>query len=257
MKVYIDQKAEWEQICNEKWRPIRDYFYDTSRQGVKWEAMREKYAVLVPHARHRNDLTYISDDMMGKLNVGKTAGNDGDRPEVERIPRGMLGGTFSRHESRYYQIDSILRGESWDKSLRSPLRASGVSAQKGDFIIAINGQDVRELSNLYEALIGKADQMIQITINSEPTSQGATDYLVQPIRDESQLYYHEWVQQNIEKVSRASEGRIGYLHIPDMGPDGLNQFARYFYPQLDKEALIIDDRGMVGGKGSAKMIAAS
>src|SRR5690625_611143 len=254
MKVYIDQKAEWEQIFNEKWRQMRDYFYDPNMHGVDWEAMREKYAVLVPHARHRNDLTYIIGELIGELNVGHTYVNDGDRPEVDRIPMGMLGGTFSRHESRYYQIDSILRGESWDKSLRSPLRASGVSAQKGDFIIAINGQDVRELSNLYEALIGKADQMIQITINSEPTSQGATDYLVQPIRDESQLYYHEWVQQNIEKVSRASEGRIGYLHIPDMGPDGLNQFARYFYPQLDKEALIIDDRGNGGGNVSPMII---
>lgn len=254
MKVYVDQKAEWEQIFNEKWRQMRDYFYDPGMHGVDWEAIREKYAVLVPYANHRNDLTYIIGEMIGELNAGHSYVNDGDRPKIERIPMGMLGAVFSRDKSGYYRIDSILRGESWDKSLISPLRAPGVSARKGDFLIAINGKDVRDLSNMYEALIGKADQVIEITLNSRAAAEGAKDYLVKPIRDESQLYYHEWVQQNIAKVSEASDGRIGYLHIPDMGPDGLNQFARYFYPQLDKEALIIDDRGNGGGNVSPMII---
>src|SRR5699024_3907835 len=207
MKVYVDQKAEWKQIFNEKWRQMRDYFYDPNMHGVDWEAVREKYAVLVPYANHRNDLTYIIGEMIGELNVGHTYVNDGDRPKIERIPMGMLGATFSRDKSGYYRIDSILRGESWDKSLISPLRTPGVSTRKGNFLIAINGKNVRDLSNMYEALIGKADQVIEITLNSQASAEGAKDYLVKPIRDESQLYYHEWVQQNIAKVSEASDGR--------------------------------------------------
>jgi tricorn protease len=192
--------------------------------------------------------------MIGELSIGHTYVNGGDRPEVKRIPMGLLGATFSRDKSGYYKIDSILSGESWDKTLVSPLRAPGVAAKKGDFIISINGNEVSQLANLYEALTGKANQVIELTLNSKPTATGAKKYFVKPIADESELYYHEWVQQNIAKVTKASGGKIGYLHIPDMGPEGLNQFARYFYPQLDKEALIIDDRGNGGGNVSPMII---
>src|SRR5690606_13509902 len=180
------------------------------------------------------------------LNVGHAYVNSGDRPTAERIPLGLLGATFTRHASGFYRIDSILSGQSWNTALTSPLKASGVGAKTGEYIISINGKSMKEVANLYETLVGKADQLVEIEINSSPTDKGARKVLVKPIADESALYYHEWVQQNIAKVTAASDGRIGYVHIPDMGPDGLNQFARYFYPQLDKEALIIDDRGNGG-----------
>ncbi|MCO5234628.1 MAG: S41 family peptidase [Chitinophagaceae bacterium] len=254
LKTYTDLHAEWKQIFDESWRQMRDYFYDPNMHGVNWKNVHDKYAVLVPYVNHRNDLTYLIGEMIGELSIGHTYVNGGDRPEVKRIPMGMLGATFSRDKSGYYKIDSILSGQSWDKTLYSPLKAPGVTAEKGDFIISINGNDVSRLSNLFEALAGKADQVIELVLNSKPTATGGTKYFVKPIADESNLYYHEWVQQNIAKVSRASGGRIGYLHIPDMGPDGLNQFARYFYPQLDKEALIIDDRGNGGGNVSPMII---
>ncbi len=254
LKTHTDLHAEWKQIFDESWRQMRDYFYDPNMHGVNWKTIHDKYAVLLPYVNHRNDLTYIIGEMIGELSIGHTYVNGGDRPEVKRIPLGMLGATFSRDKSGYYKIDSILSGESWDKTLTSPLRAPGVTARKGDFIIAINGNDVSRLSNLYEALVGKANQVIELTLNSKPSAAGANKYYVKSIADESPLYYHEWVQQNIAKVTVASGGKIGYLHIPDMGPEGLNQFARYFYPQLDKEALIIDDRGNGGGNVSPMII---
>ncbi|HEX5026836.1 MAG TPA: PDZ domain-containing protein [Agriterribacter sp.] len=254
MKVNDSLHAEWKQIFDESWRQMRDYFYDPNMHGVNWQAMHDKYAVLLPYVNHRNDLTYIIGEMIGELSIGHSYVNSGDRPDVERIKMGLLGARFSRDKSGYYKIDSILSGESWDKTLISPLRQPGVRVKKGDYVIAINGTDVRQLSNVYQALAGKADQTVELFINTTASASGAKKYFVKPIADESDLYYHEWVQQNISKVTKASGGKIGYLHIPDMGPAGLNQFARYFYPQLDKEALIIDDRGNGGGNVSPMII---
>src|SRR5690606_3024147 len=192
---------------------------------------------------HRDDLTYLIGELIGELNIGHAYVNSGDRPNVDRIPMGLLGATFSRDKSGYYRIDSILSGQSWNKTLASPVRAAGVNAKVGEYIIAINCTSMKDVDNLFQTLVAKADQLVEIEINETATEKGTRKVLVKPISDESALYYHEWVQQNIAKVNAASNGRIGYVHIPDMGPDGLNQFARYFYPQLDKEALIIDDRG--------------
>lgn len=254
MKVTVDLKAEWKQIYDESWRQMRDYFYDPNMHGVNWKAMHDKYAPLLPYVNHRDDLTYLIGELIGELNVGHAYVNSGDRPSIERIPMGLLGAIFSRDPSGYYRIDSILSGQNWNTTLTSPLRAPGVRAKSGEFIIAVNGTSMKEVDNIYQTLVAKAGQLIEIEINSSPTTNGARKVLVKPIADESALYYHEWVQQNIAKVTAASNGRIGYVHIPDMGPDGLNQFARYFYPQLDKEALIIDDRGNGGGNVSPMII---
>ncbi|UYQ90949.1 S41 family peptidase [Chitinophaga horti] len=254
LKMTVDLKAEWKQIYDESWRQMRDYFYDPNMHGVNWKAMHDKYAPLLPYVNHRDDLTYLIGELIGELNVGHAYVNSGDRPSVNRIQMGLLGARFSRDKSGYYRIDSILSGESWNKTLVSPLRAANGKVKAGEYIISINGTSMKSVSNLYEALAGKAGQLIEIEVSSSPSTSGVRKLLVKPIADEASLYYHEWVQQNIAKVNAASKGRIGYVHIPDMGVDGLNQFARYFYPQLDKEALIIDDRGNGGGNVSPMII---
>lgn len=250
----VDLKAEWKQIYDESWRQMRDYFYDPNMHGVDWEAMHEKYAPLLPYVNHRDDLTYLIGELIAELNIGHAYVNSGDRPDVDRIQMGLLGARLSRDASGYYRIDSILSGQSWNKELVSPLRAPGVNAKSGEYIIAINGTSMKEVDNIYQTLVGKAGQLVEIEINGTASNNGTRKVLVKPIKDEAALYYHEWIQQNIAKVTAASDGRIGYVHIPDMGPEGLNQFARYFYPQLDKEALIIDDRGNGGGNVSPMII---
>lgn len=254
LKINVDLRAEWKQIYDESWRQMRDYFYDPNMHGVNWKAMHDKYAPLLPYVNHRDDLTYLIGELIGELNIGHAYVNSGDRPSVNRIQLGLLGARFSRDKSGFYKIDSILSGQSWNKTLVSPLRAPGMKVKAGDYIISINGTSVKSVGNLYELLVGKADRLVEIEVNSTPSANGARKLLVKPIADESSLYYHEWVQQNIAKVTAASGGRIGYVHIPDMGVEGLNQFARYFYPQLDKEALIIDDRGNGGGNVSPMII---
>jgi len=254
MTFITDLRAEWKQVYDESWRQMRDYFYDPNMHGVNWKAMREKYAPLLAHVNHRNDLTYLIGEMIGELNVGHAYVNSGDRPEVERIKLGLLGATFEKDRSGYFKIASILPGLSWDKSKISPLRAPGVDVKEGEYIISINGIDVSKYANLYELLVGKAGQMVELQVAKAPKAHDARRVVVKPIADESDLYYQKWIDDNIAKVEKASGGRIGYVHIPDMGPAGLNQFARYFYPQLDKEALIIDDRGNGGGNVSPMII---
>lgn len=254
LKLTVDLRAEWKQIYDESWRQMRDYFYDPNMHGVNWKAMHDKYAPLLPYVNHRDDLTYLIGELIGELNIGHAYVNSGDRPATNRIQLGLLGARFSRDKSGFYKIDSILSGQSWNKTLVSPLRAPGMKVKAGDYIISINGTSMKSVGNLHETLIGKADQLVEIEVNGTASASGARKLLVKPIADESSLYYHEWVQQNIAKVTAASNGRIGYVHIPDMGVEGLNQFARYFYPQLDKEALIIDDRGNGGGNVSPMII---
>lgn len=255
MKVWVDLSKEWEQIYNESWRQMRDFFYDPNMHGVNWSHVKEKYAQLLPYVHSRYDLSYIIGEMIGELNVGHAYVGGGDKSEIEKIPVGLLGATFSKDNSGYYKVDRILDGEAWSEELMSPLEESvGEKVQKGDYIIAINGQETKNMINIYEGLLGLSDQVIELKVNDKPSSEGAKKVLVKPIKDESSLYYHNWIQDNIKKVSEASNGQIGYIHIPDMLSNGLNQFAKYFYPQFNKKALIIDDRGNGGGNVSSMII---
>jgi len=254
MKVWVNLKEEWTQIYHETWRQMRDFFYAPNMHGVDWDAKREKYLPLVDHVNNRLDLTYILGELVGELNVGHAYVGGGDVPDVERIPMGLLGAELSRHRSGFYQVDRILKGENWNRSRRSPLTEIGVDVKEGDYIVAVNGHSTENMNNIYEALIGTAGQQVQISVNDRPRLQGAREVIVLPIADEADLYYYNWVQDNIRKVSEATDGRVGYIHVPDMGPGGLNEFVKHFYPQLRKEALIIDVRGNGGGNVSPMLI---
>ncbi len=252
--VHVDRKAEWSQIFYETWRQMRDFFYDPDMHGVDWEAVKEKYEVFLPHLNHRNDLTYIMGEMIGELNAGHAYVNDGDRPHVERTPMGKLGAEFSRHESGFYQIDRILPGANWMDGVKSPLAEVGLNVSEGDFILAINGQSTADLPNIYAGLIGMAGKTTELIVSSQPGKDSGRKIYVKPIADQSRLYYFDWIENNIARIDELSDGRIGYIHVPDMGPGGLVMFVRYFYPQLAKDALIIDVRGNGGGNVSPMLI---
>jgi tricorn protease len=172
----------------------------------------------------------------------------GERPETPRIKLGLLGAEVSRDPtSRAYRIDRILPGENWNKHTRSPLTELGVNVKLGDYILAVNGTPVSSLENLNEALIGTADKQVILRVNSKASDDGARDVTVVPTADESPLYYQAWVEKNIAEVSKRTSGEVGYLHIPDMGRPGLNQFTKSYFPQIRKKALIVDVRGNGGG----------
>lgn len=255
MQVRLDRRAEWNQIFAESWRQMRDFMYAPNLHGVDWAGVRRTYEQLLPFVNHRTDLTYLIGEMIGELNVGHAYVGGGDYPRPERISTGLLGARLERDRSSgYYRIVKILKGQNWDKALRSPLTEIGVTAREGDYIIAVNGVSTSTLADIYEALINTADKQVTLTVNAKPEAAGSRTTVVIPTADERQLYYFNWVQENIEKVSKATGGKVGYVHIPDMGVPGLNEFAKYFYPQFAKEGLIVDVRGNGGGNVSPQII---
>ncbi len=255
LEVRLDRQAEWTQVFNESWRQMRDFFYAPNMHGVDWPAQRAKYGALLPSVTTRNDLTYLIGEMISELHIGHAYVGTGDRPDTPKIKTGLLGAELSRDAaSRAYRIDKILHGENWQTKTRSPLTELGVNVKAGDFILAVNGQPVRDLANIYTALIGTVGKQVTLRVNSTPVEAGAHDITVVPIGDEAPLYYEQFVANNIAYVLKKTDGKVGYLHIPDMGPEGLNEFVRRYYPQLNKSALIIDVRGNGGGNVSPMII---
>jgi tricorn protease len=255
MEVRLDRQAEWKQIFNECWRQMRDFFYDPGMHGVDWKATRAKYAPLVDHVQHRADLTYVIGEMIGELNAGHTYVGGGEMPQVARIPMGLLGAELKRDDkTKYYQITKVLKGANWDSGLRSPLTEIGVNVNKGDYIVAVNGQPTNEVANIYELFVNTPGKQVTLKVNSAPELKGARTVVVTPLADEAHLYYHDWVEGNVKKVADATAGKVGYIHVPDMSAVGLNEFMKHYYPQLGKKALIIDVRGNGGGNVSPQLI---
>ncbi len=248
LDTQLDRHSEWNQIYFECWRQMRDFFFSPTMNGVDWKALRDKYAALLPFVNHRNDLTYLLGELIAELNNGHTYVAGGERPDTPRIKLGLLGAEFSRDPAtRAYRIERILPGENWDKKTRSPLTDVGVDVKPGDYILAINNTPVSTLPNLYDALIGTADKQVILRVNSKPTDAGARDVILVPTDNEAPLYYLDWVQKNIDYVNKKTGGEVGYLHIPDMGQPGLNEFTKLYFPQIRKHALIVDVRGNGGG----------
>ncbi len=254
VKTVVNLREEWNQIYNECWRQMRDFFYDPGMHGTDWNKIRTKYEPLVAYVNDRNDLNYIIGEMIGELNCGHAYIAGGDRTSPQRVKTGLLGAELSRDPSGYYKIERILEGRNWSESLRSPLTEIGIDAQEGDFILTVNGKSTKNMNDIYASLYDKAGKLVELTLNSKPVESGSRKALVKLTDSEASLYYFNWVQNNIKKVEEATDGRIGYIHIPDMGPDGLNEFVKYYYPQLNKKGLIIDDRGNGGGNVSPMII---
>ncbi len=255
MKVKVDHHAEWNQIYHECWRQMRDFYFAPNMSGVDWQKVQKNYEPLVAYVNHRADLTYILGEMIGELSTGHTYVGGGEMPKAERIKTGLLGAKIERDPaSKYYRIAKILRGQNWENSLRSPLTEIGVNAKDGEYIIAVNGKPTNTMTDIYEALVGAVGKQVILKLNAQPNEEGSHETTVIPTGDERSLYYFNWVQTNIEKVSKATNGRVGYVHIPDMGFNGLNEFVKYYYPQLTKEALVVDVRGNGGGFVSPMII---
>lgn len=247
MIATVNYEQEWKQIFDEAWRAYRDGFYLENMHGVDWQAMHDKYAALLPYVKNRLDLTYVIGGMIGELAVGHAYVDGGDHITVDHHNIGMLGAELQQVGTGY-KITKILRGAPDRESLRSPLQEPGLNVKVGDIITAIDGVPTQGVSNIYTLLRDKAGVLTELTL------EGGRKIVVKPIQDEYPLYHNEWVQHNIDYVSEKTDGRVGYVYIPDMGPEGLREFSRYFFAQTDKEALIIDDRGNGGGNISPMVI---
>ena len=252
LKTTLNKQEEWAQIYNEGWRQMKYFFYDPNMHGVDWNYVKTKYGQMLPSVHHRADLTYIMGEMIGELNVGHAYVGGGDAPHIDKIGIGLLGAEFA-FEKGAYKITKIFEGRNWEEKTRSPLTEPGLNIKVGDYIYEIDGVALTETISPFVALVDKANQTVTLKIGKDKSS--AKEYIVKTIANEAGLRYYNWVQDNLRKVNEATNGQIGYIHIPDMGVgNGLNEFVKYFYPQTNKKGLIIDDRFNGGGNVSPMII---
>ena len=211
----VDYTAEWAQIYDEVWRAFRDGFYLENMHGIDWKAIKKKYEVLLPYAKTRLDLNYIIGEMIAEVACGHAYVNPGEMPVAERIPMGLLGAEIKADKSGYYKIGKIMPGAPYSTKLRSPLTEPGLGVSEGDYIIAVDGIPTNTVDNIYKLLIGKANVLTELTVNSKASEEGARNVVVKPIEDEYPLEHYNWVQNNIKKVEQATNGRVGYTFFND------------------------------------------
>lgn len=249
VQVRIDPQAEWPQIFDEAWRINRDYFYATNYHGRDWPAMRKKYAQFLPHLAHRTDLARVIQWMLSELAVGHSYGGGGDaRRQVENVPGGLLGADFTVAEDRY-RVTKVYGGLNWTPSLRSPLTEPGVDVQPGEYLLAVNGRDLRaSRTNLHEPFENTAGKLVEITVGPNADGTGSRTVQVVPVANDAGLRNRDWVEGNLRKVTEATRGRVAYVYVPNTAGAGHEYFKRYFFPQTSREAVIIDERFNGGGQ---------
>ncbi len=254
LEIKIFPKEEWKQIYVDGWRLLRDWFYDANMHGLDWEKMKEKYEQLVPFVSHRMDLDYIFGELGGELSAGHVYVDWGDFKRVERRDGGLLGCELEADPTGFYRITKIFKGENWHSDFRSPLTEYGVNVKEGNYIIAIHNNELKSNENPYKHLENKADRVVTLLVNDKPSYDGAREEKVKPVKSEGNLRYLDWVNSRMKMVDKLSGGRIGYIHIPNTAVEGNRELFKYFYPQTNKDALIVDDRYNGGGFVPDRMI---
>ena len=255
VQVDLVPAEEWRTIFEEVWRRYRDFFYVANMHGYDWKAIREQYRPWLAHVRHRSDLNYVIGEMIAELNVGHAYISGGDYTVPSRPRVALMGADLELDaESGRYRIARILRGHNEEAEYRAPLTEIGVDAREGDYVLAIDGEDLGAGDNPYRMLRHKASRPVELLLNDRPDPDGAREVAFRPITDESNLRYLDWVESNRRAVADATDGRVGYLHVPDMSSKGISEFVKWYFPQLRKEGLVVDVRGNGGGNVSQMLI---
>jgi tricorn protease len=246
---------EWVEAFQEVWRRYRDYFYVDNMHGYDWEALRKQYAPLLDHVGHRADLNYVLGEMVAELNVGHAYISGGDYEHPHRPQVALFGGRMELDaQAGRYRISKIFPGQNEEDIYRSPLTEIGVDVKVGDYVLAIDGQDLPANENPYRLLRNKADRPVELTVNSKPTMDGSRKVTFRPITSEYDLWYLNWVAGCRDRVTKMTNGRVGYLHLPNMGSEGIREFIKWYYGQVRKEGLIVDVRANGGGNVSQMVL---
>lgn len=256
LRLTIDPAAEWRTMFEEVWRRFRDHFYVENMHGYDWDALGDKYRALLPYLAHRSDLNYVLGEMIGELNVSHAYVSGGDLGAPQRPPVALLGARFELDEaSGRYRISDIYAGENDQPLYRSPLTEVGSRVNVGEYVLAINGLALAAPANPYALLSqARAGGPLELTVADNPRGRNTREVVIEPIATENDLRYLRWVQDRADRVAKATDGRVGYLHVPDMGANGIREFIKWFYPQVHKEGLVIDVRGNGGGNVSQMLI---
>jgi len=246
MKVMVDPEKEWKQMFDELWRIERDFFYVENLHGADWKEIRKKYEVFLPFVGHRDDLNYLFHEMMSELVIGHNYVGSGDYPDVINVNVGLLGADYEIANG-YYRFKKIYSGMSWNPGIRAPLIQPGIIVKEGEYLVAVNDVPLDSSTNIYSLFQNTAGKQIRISTNSRPSLQGAKHQLVIPVSSEAGLRQMDWVEGNRKKTDELSKGKIAYVYMPNTGGDGYTFFNRYYFAQLDKQAVIIDERFNGGG----------
>ncbi len=248
MTMRIKPKREWEQIFLDGWRIYRDFFYVENLHGIDWDGFYDRYAALLPYLNHRFDLDYMFGEIIAETNTGHAYVDYGDFERVERIETGLLGAELEADPgSNRYVITKIFEGQNWNDDLRSPLTMQGIDIREGEYLIRIEGEDITADMNPYKALEGRVDKPTRITVNIRPDMQGARTYTIKPVSSEVALRHLDWVNSRRAMVDELSDGRIGYIYVPNTSFDGNRELFKGMYAYHHKDALIIDERFNGGG----------
>jgi tricorn protease len=248
MRVMVQPTQEWAEMFGAAWRLERDFFFNTKMNDVDWPAVRASYAKLLPLAGSRGDLNYLVGEMLGELSNSHTYVGGGDEPpDTKRVGTAFLGADLALDAaSGRYRIVTVYPGDNTRKDYRSPLTAPGVDVKPGQYLLAIDGKELKAPTNPFSLLVGKQDETVRLAVADGPEGK-RRDVVVEPVRTELSLREQAWIDHNRQLVDAASGGKVGYIYLSDMSALGMEQFIRQFYPQLDKEALVVDDRWNGGG----------
>jgi tricorn protease len=248
VEVKIDPRAEWKQIFDEAWRINRDFFYDPKMHGADWAAMKAKYEVFLPHVSSSGDLYRVIPWMLSELAVGHSYTRPGERLyDKDTVRGGLLGADYEIHDGRY-RFKKVYGGLNWTPGLRAPLTGPGVEVKAGEYLLAVNGKDLKPPTEVYSLFEGTAGKSIEITVGPSADGKGSRTVTVEPIASEAQLRDMDRVEGNLKKVHAATNGRVAYVYVPNTAGPGHEYFKRYFYPQVDKDAIIVDERFNGGGQ---------
>jgi tricorn protease len=246
LEMKLDPRAEWKQIFNEAWRIERDFYYDPTMRGLDWEAIKARYAQELPFCAHRSDLNYLIGEMIAELSTSHSYVGGGDVPEINHVGVGLLGADFELSNG-YYRFKKIYAGDNSSEETRSPLTEPGVVVHEGEYLISVGGKPVKARDNVLEFFEDKVGKQVELRVNDKPSEDGARAVVVRPIASETALRYLDWFEGNRRKVLAATGGRCGYIYVPDTAITGMENFAKSFYAETDKDAVIIDERWNSGG----------
>lgn len=246
MSVRVDPGAEWEQMFHEVWRGERDFFYDKNLHGLDLDWATNTYAPYVKSVRHRSDLTYLFNEMLGQLTIGHMFVSGGDVARPESVSVGLLGADYSVENGRY-RITKIYNGENWSPSLVAPLNQPGLNVETGDYIIAVNGLELTSEQNIFSAFEATAGKQTRLKVSKNADGSEAREVNVQPIANDRGIRNIDWVEGNRRKVDELSDGKLAYIYMPNTGGPGFRSFNRYFYAQTDKQGAVLDERFNGGG----------
>jgi tricorn protease len=255
MAADVVPAQEWATMFDEVWRRYRDFFYVENMHGYDWKALGAQYRALLPFVGHRADLNYVLGEMVAELNVSHAYIAGGDFQLPPRPPVGLPGARFELDRSAgRYRIARIFAGQNEEDRCRSPLSEIGVDARVGDYVLAIDGEDLAANDSPYRLLRFKADRPVTLTLNDKPTAAGARQVTYRPISSEIDLLYLDMVNRNRDRVTKMTDGKVAYIHIPDMGAPGIREFIKQFYPQVRKQGIVVDVRSNGGGNVSQMIL---